>query len=427
MSNKMKYKPIEKDYLDRCYNLAVLGGTFDPIHSGHIAIAEAVYEQLKPQRILFMPCAQPPHKNTQRVTHAKHRFHMAALGACGHPAFDVSQLELNRPGLSFTIDTARALRALCPANAEISFIIGADAFDDILSWKDSEELLKTCKFIVAPRPGHNNAQKKIDELTKSHGGNFHYLEGPLLDISSTQIRQRFKKGQSVHGLVPKWVEDYAHWHGLYRDDTSADKPIIEPKELKKINELRFQEAKEKLRVRLSPKRFKHTMGVVEEAERLAAHYGINIDKARWAALLHDCAKEYSSHKKHTLAKLWRIDLDEILIADIDIAHGLIGAESARRDFLVDDEEILQAIRYHTTGHKTMTLLDKIIMLADYTEPYRENWGPISEMRQLSLTDLHKALVLGTNATIKETKSEKRPVHPWSLDALKKLKKKYRKG
>jgi len=423
----MKYKPIEKDYLDRCYSLAVLGGTFDPIHSGHIAIAEAVYNELKPQRILFMPCAQPPHKHSQRVTHAKHRLHMAALAACEHPAFDVSPLELNRPGLSFTIDTARALKALCPAGAEISFIIGADAFLDILSWKDAEELIKTCRFIVTPRPGYDGAQEKMDALTKSHGGNFHWLEGPLLDISSTNIRERFQKGQSVHGLVPKWVEDYAHWHGLYRADTSAAKPIIEPGEFKKLQELRFEEAADKLRIRLSPKRFKHTMGVVVESERLAIHYGASVEKARWAALLHDCAKEYSSHKKHTLAKLWRIDLDEILIADIDIAHGLIGAESARRDFLVDDEEILQAIRYHTTGHKNMTLLDKIIMLADYTEPYRENWGPIAEMRELSLTDLHLALSLGTKATMKEAKSDKRPVHTWSLDALKKLKKKYKEA
>ncbi|MCL2360936.1 MAG: nicotinate-nucleotide adenylyltransferase [Defluviitaleaceae bacterium] len=410
----MKYKPIEKDYLDRCHSLAVLGGTFDPIHLGHVAIAEAVYEQFKPQRILFMPCGQPAHKYSQRVSSAKHRLHMAALAACEHPAFDVSGLEIGRPGLTFTIDTARALKAVCPAGAEISFIIGADAFLDILNWKDTKELIATCKFIIAPRPGYDSekAQAQIEELTKTHNGSFHWLEGPLLDISSTNIRERLKTGKSVQGLVPKWVEDYAHWHGLYRS-----------KDNKAPTGMSFDEAAENLRIRLSPKRFKHTMGVVEEAERLAAHYGVNIEKARMAALLHDCAKEYSSNKKHTLTKLWRIEVDEILAADIDIAHGLIGAESARRDFLIDDEEILQAIRYHTTGHKGMTLLDKIIMLADYTEPYRENWGPIQEMRRLSLTDINKALTLGTNYTIMETKKEKRPVHPWSLDALKQLKKK----
>jgi len=408
----MKLNHIDRDYLDRCYNLAVLGGTFDPIHLGHIAIALSVYEQYKPQRILFMPCAQPPHKHSKRVTNAKHRLHMAALASCEHPVFDVSQLEINRPGLSFTIDTARALKALCPTGAEISFIIGVDAFADILNWKDSKELLATCQFIVTPRPGYDNekAQSQIEEFIKTYNAKIKWLDGPLLDISSTNIRERLRTGMSVQGLLPKWVEDYALWHGLYRDEDAP--PLAE----------RFDEAVKTLQVRLSPKRFKHTMGVVEEALRLANCYDVNKEKARWAALLHDCAKEYSSYKKHTLSKLWRIELDEILVADIDIAHGLIGAESARRDFLVDDDEILQAIRYHTTGHKAMTMLDKIIMLADYIEPYRDDWGPIKEMRELASTDINKALILGTNCTIKETKNNRRQVHPWSIDALKQLKK-----
>ena len=184
----------------------------------------------------------------------------------------------------------------------------------------------------------------------------------------------------------------------------------------------FKDSVESLRVRLSPKRFNHTMGVVEEAGKLAAHYGVDVEKARWAALLHDCAKEYSSHKKHTLCKLWRIELDDILLENIDITHSLLGAESARRDYLIDDETILQAIRYHTTGHKNMTLLDKVIMLADYIEPGRDNWGPLEEMRRLAQTNINKALILGVKATIKEEKSEGNPIHPWSIDALKTLKK-----
>ncbi|MCL2527808.1 MAG: nicotinate-nucleotide adenylyltransferase [Defluviitaleaceae bacterium] len=416
----MKYKREERDYLDRCHSLAVYGGTFDPIHMGHLAVAEAVYQQLKPQRVLFMPCGQPAHKyGKHRVSHAKHRYHMTALAVCEHPAFDISQLELNRPGLSYTIDTARALQAHCPPGAEISFIIGADALGDILSWKDADILLKQCRFIAVPRPGYESTEaiNKIETLKESYGAIITWLEAPVLDISSTEVRERFKKGQPVHGFVPKWVEDYALCHGLYRTEDPYKKSTLASC---------FEEAKESLRIRLSPKRFTHTMGVVKEAERLAVHYKADTEKARWAALLHDCAKEYSSHKKHTLCKLWRIELDEALTANIDIAHGLIGAESARRDFLIDDEEILQAIRYHTTGHKGMTILDKIIMLADYIEPNRENWGPIQEMRGLALTNINQALILGTKATIAEEKSTRKPVHPWSYDAMKVLKKGLRK-
>jgi len=413
---KPKLKKEERDYLDRCKSIAVLGGTFDPIHNGHLAIAQAVHEEIKPQRVLFVPCGQPGHKQSQRVSHAKHRYHMTALAMCEHPAFDITQIELNRPGISYTIDTARALAAHCPEGAEISFIIGTDALEGILKWKDADELLKTCSFIVVPRPGHDSDKAKllIDSLAQSHGTTFKWVDAPQLDISSTEVRRRFDIGQPVDGLIPKWVEDYALCHGLYRTPFNIWAPAV--------REARFEEAKDKLRVRLSTSRFTHTIGVIEEAERLATHYEVNVEKARWAALLHDAAKEYSSHKKRALCKLWRIELDEVLAVNIDLTHGLLGAESARRDFMIDDEAILQAIRYHTTGHKNMTLLDKIIMLADYTEPYRANWGPIKEMRELSLTNINQALILGTKATIQEAKDNKEPIHEWSYHALKQLKK-----
>jgi len=400
----MKQAYEKQDYLDRCQSIAVLGGTFDPIHIGHLAIAGAAYKQLKPQMVLFMPCGEPSHKSNRQITNAKERYFMTALAICEYPPFDISRLELDRPGPSYTIDTARTLKAICPPEAVIYFIIGADALEEILSWKDAEELLRLCRFAAVPRPGYDKEKglAYIDYLTKTYNAHIHWLEAPTLDISSTDIRERFKTGQTVCGLVPKAVEDYARQQGLYTMESN--------------------EAKDKLRARLSPKRFIHTMGVVEEVERLAAYYPIDLEKARWAALLHDCAKEYSADKKRVLCKLWGIQLDEILKANIDIAHSLIGAESARRDFNINDPEILQAIRYHTTGHKGMTPLDKVIMLADYTEPYRENWGPLQEMRRLSHTDINQALILGTSYTIKEEEKAGRPIHPWSIDALKELKK-----
>ena len=408
--SKMKFKRTERDYLDRCHSLAVLGGTFDPIHIGHLAIAEAVFEQLKPQRVLFMPCGQPPHKTDRQITHGDHRFQMTALATCDHPSFDISRLELDRPGPSYTIDTARVLQHICPAKAEIYFIIGADAMEEILSWRDSEELLRTCQFVVVPRPGYDKTQglARTNSLTQTHGARLHWLEGPMLDISSTDIRKRLKSGQSVRGLVPRAAEDYAISHEIYTDT--------------RCETTRFNQVCDMLRIRLSPKRFTHTMGVVEETERLAIHYNQNVEKARWAALLHDCTKEYSSDKKRALCKLWSVQLDEVFEANIDIAHSLLSAESARRDFYINDPEILQAIRYHTTGHKGMTMLDKIIMLADYTEPYREDWGPIPEMRRLALTNINQALILGTKGTIKEEEESGNIIHPWSRDALKELKK-----
>ena len=404
----MKTQPPERDYLDKCHNLVVLGGTFDPIHIGHLAIAEAVNHKFKPQRILFMPCGQPPHKLGRHITPGEHRYHMTALAIAEHPYFDISRMEIDRPGQSFTITTAKALMAVCPPGAEISFIIGADALNDILLWRDVEELLQICKFIVVPRPGYDIADghARIDFLTSGYNGRFEWLDAPMLNISSTDIRERLANSQPVQGLIPKPVADYARRHALY-NTAQGSVPC-------------FNQAIVKLKQRLSPKRFVHTMGVVEEAERLAAHYARDISKARWAALLHDCTKEYSADKKRMLCHIWDIPLDETLIAQIDITHSLLSAESARRNFYVDDAEILQAIRYHTTGYKGMTMLDKIIMLADYTEPYRDDWGPIPEMRRLSLTNINEALIMGIQCTIKEETEAGHAVHPWSIDALSEL-------
>jgi len=395
----------ERDFLDRCQSLVILGGTFDPIHIGHIAIAKAVSQQLKPQRILFLPCGKPAHKLDRHITDQTHRYNMTVLATCEEPTFDISRLELERPGTSYTIDTLRDIKAICPKGAEISFVIGADAASEMILWKSIDEVLSICQFIVIPRPGCDDAKAQIDFMTKTYGGRFVWLDMPMINISSTDIRERFAMGRTVEGLVPKHVESYVRLHNIYQTGPAN-----------------FENALQKLRIQLSPKRFAHTIGVVDVAEKLAAYYNQDIQKARWAALLHDCTKEYSADKKRALCKIWGVQLDEIFEANIDITHSLLSAESARRDFYINDPEILQAIRYHTTGHKHMAMLDKIIMLADYIEPNRENWGPIDEMRRLQFININQALILGTKYTIKEEEEAKNPIHTWSYDALRELKK-----
>jgi len=428
----------DKDYLDHCHNIIVLGGTFDPIHMGHLAIAQAANLQFKPQRVLFVPSGQSAHKRDREITDAKHRYSMTTLAVCEEPSFDISRLEINRPGPSYTIDTARELHKTCPPGAKISFLIGDDALMDILSWRDAEELLRICAFVVVPRAGfnikaagHKSATEYSDFLVSTYGADIRRLDGPLMDISSTGIRARFKAGQAVRGLMPKHAEVYVWQNGLYVQQHKAQvggcpsssqtvSMAPPPPATSKTNTFQFESAKEALRIRLSPKRYAHTMGVVTKAEELAIHYSQDITKARTAALLHDCAKEYSGDKKRALCHLWGIILDPVLDANIDLTHSLLGAESALRDFNVHDKDVYQAIRNHTTGRGNMNMLDKIIMLADYIEPYRGNWGPIKEMRSLALTDINHALILGTEYTIRRAEQAGRPIHRWSYDMLKEL-------
>jgi nicotinate-nucleotide adenylyltransferase len=394
--------PTNHDYLERCDKLAVMGGTFDPIHNGHIAVAEAVLHEFKPRRVLFIPGGQPPHKNTS-LTDGEHRYQMTLRAVCENPAFDASRLEINRPGKSYTVETISALREICPPQSEIFFIIGADAFMEVLSWHGAERLLKMCQLIAVHRPGYEIDKSHVENLRKNYGATIHVFEGPLLEISGTALREKFQKNLPVGALTPRAVEDYARKNSLYQTSPPS-----------------FEEAKAILESRLSPRRFKHTLGTIIEAEKLAAHYGADVDKARWAALLHDCAKEFSSDKKRVLSEVWGIPLDDIMRSHIDIIHSDLGAESARRDFLITDPEILQAIARHTFGARGMTLLDKIIILADYIEPFREDYPPLAEMRRVAYEDINKALIIGLKDTHTDLKTRGNTVHPNGKDALNEL-------
>ncbi|MCL2372444.1 MAG: nicotinate-nucleotide adenylyltransferase [Defluviitaleaceae bacterium] len=394
------------DYLERCESLAVLGGTFDPVHIGHLALAEEVLQQFRPQRLLFIPSANPPHKQGRPKTHSEHRFKMVLAATCENPAFDCSRLELERPGESYTIDTIKQLRKICPAGAKIYFITGADAMLDILSWKNAEELLTLCSFITVRRPGaaSQKLETHVAALRENFKAEIYLMDMPLYSISGTEIREKLARGESVRGMMPIAAETYARQHGLYQ----TVQPDLGPEH--------FEWAKARLKQQLSPRRFKHTLGTCQEAEALARHYGGDVLKARWAALLHDATKEYSAEKKLTLCRKWGITLDPVLEANIDITHCMLSEESARRDFFVEDSEILQAIRYHTTGWRELSLLDRIIMLADYIEPHREDYPGLEQMRELAYKDMDAALVVGIKATIEEEDL----IHPWSYDALRLL-------
>jgi len=399
------------DFLERCDRLAVMGGTFDPIHRGHLAVAEAVYEKFKPRRLLFMPAGSPPHKPDKPITNAEHRYKMVLHAICETQGFEVSRLEIDREGQSYTIETIEKLKKICPPGAQIFFIIGADSLLEILKWKDAKKLLKSCEFILAPRPGYNEMlENQISMLRKEYGAVINELNEPLLEISGTNIRKRFNESKSVKNFIPKSVEEYARKHKLYEVPKNN------------LSEENFEAAKDKLRSILSPRRFMHTMGTVTESIRLAKIHGANVKKAKWAALLHDCAKEFGVEKKKILCKKWNIELDDILKRHIDLTHGLLGAESAKRHFNVHDEEILQAIRYHSMGNKGMTMLDKIILLADYTESTRIDYPPLKEMRRLSSININKAIIVGTKFTNNEIKTRGDSIHPGSRDMLKELKK-----
>lgn len=185
-----------------------MGGTFDPIHLGHLVTAEQARVDLGLDEVLFIPAGQPWQKDG--TTPAEHRYVMTVLATAANPAFRVSRAEIDRPGPTYTVETLRRLRARLP-DAHLCFITGADAIRSILTWKDAEECLQLADFVAASRPGHDLGALEAEGFTDQ----VRVLDVPALAISSTDIRERFKADRSVSYLIPAEVEQYARKHGLY--------------------------------------------------------------------------------------------------------------------------------------------------------------------------------------------------------------------
>ncbi|MCE5284301.1 MAG: nicotinate-nucleotide adenylyltransferase [Pelosinus sp.] len=196
--------------------VGIMGGTFDPIHIGHLVIAEAVRIEYLLDKIIFIPAANPPHKQNSCVTDAMARYAMTVLATYSNPYFFVSDIELRRAGPSYSIDTVKALIELYGKQTEFYFITGADTIQEIPTWKDIDDLLNLCNFVATARPGCINS---IDNIVSYFGEKgrrrIHRLVTPELEISSTDIRQRIKLGKSIKYIVPESVENYLYKEKLY--------------------------------------------------------------------------------------------------------------------------------------------------------------------------------------------------------------------
>ena len=197
--------------------IGLMGGTFDPIHTGHLLTAEAVREQFGLQRVIFIPAAQPPHKQGRKVAPAYDRLVMTEIAVAGNPCFGVSRIELQRSGPSYSVDTLRELQQAHGQEAEFYFITGADAINELSTWHEAQHLLEICHFIAATRQGCVLDLKRLrqefgESLVSSH---IHELPTPELEISSTDIRKRVQEGRSIKYLVTAAVEAYIYKEGLY--------------------------------------------------------------------------------------------------------------------------------------------------------------------------------------------------------------------
>ena len=191
--------------------MGILGGTFDPIHLGHLILAKQLAEKLKLDKVLFIPSASPPHKDLSEVSDAKIRFEMTKLAVEDNHLFSVSDIELKREGRSYTVITIQELKKLYP-DSEPYLLGGSDILDEINTWKEPEKIFELIKVVIGVRPGFNKIDKDNEFLKKS-------IVYPIngLEISSSQIREKVKKGESIRYLVPLKVEEFIRAKGLYKN------------------------------------------------------------------------------------------------------------------------------------------------------------------------------------------------------------------
>jgi len=192
--------------------IGLYGGTFDPIHIAHLFVAEKAREEMLLDRVIFMPSANPPHKLKRIITPTEHRFEMVQLAVADNPAFQVSRLEIDRGGKSFTVDTLQQLSENYHLTKDDLFmIVGADSLLDLKNWRLPEKIIQLCTLVVAGRP--NYFHSNIPDFIK----NIVYLQTPMLEISSSRLREWARAGKSIKYLVPAKVEEYIKQHHLYAD------------------------------------------------------------------------------------------------------------------------------------------------------------------------------------------------------------------
>ncbi len=201
--------------------IGIMGGTFNPVHHGHLVTAQEALDQFGLDEVIFIPTGDPPHKIEDLLAHAEDRYLMTVIATSSNSSFFVYRIEIDRKGKSYTIDTVKELRRLFGSGSELYFITGADAILEILTWKNTREIVTLAKFIAATRPGYDLS--KIKELKTTLFDDedevdqrIFIMEIPALAISSTDIRQRIKIGRPVNYLVPEGVNNYILKHGLYK-------------------------------------------------------------------------------------------------------------------------------------------------------------------------------------------------------------------
>lgn len=384
--------------------IGIYGGTFNPPHIGHIQAAKQAVKALGLSKLLIIPAYAPPHKAvlpTNSPT-AQQRLEMLRIAVADCPEIEVSDMELRREGVSYTVETVLALKRQYP-EGELVLLMGTDMFLTFESWMRWEEILQNASLGVFYRgdKGEKPAIARKKEELEALGAKVTLVQNDVIAISSTQMR-RLLAFRCAGELLPAGVLDYIRENRLY--DTRTPWKNLPMEELEPI-----------VVSLLNPNRVKHVLGCRDTAVALAKRWGADETDAARAGILHDITKAIDGPLQLTLCDAYGKLLDDFSKRYPRTLHALTGSMVAQRIF-GENDAVVSAIEFHTTGRANMTLLEKIIYVADYMEPNRDFPG-VERLRELAFSDIDAALKLGLEMTLEHLNRQGAEVSPASAGAL----------
>ena len=383
--------------------IGIFGGTFNPPHLGHVRMAQYALTALGLEKLLVIPSCISPHKQMPADSASPlQRLDMLRLCFAQAENIEVSDLELQRGGSSYTYETIQQIKSLYP-DSELILFIGTDMFLSFLNWCKPEKILEYVSLGVFYRGAHGeiNAVAEQKALLEEQGAEVYLAENPVTAISSTDLRRMLTFRCADEFLEPA-VLTYIQENGLY--GTHRDLRGLSPEGL------------EQTVVRLlKANRVAHVLGCRDTAVELARVWGADECDAARAALLHDITKALDGPLQLTLCNAYGIILDNFSVQNPKTLHALTGSLVAERVF-GENAAVVSAIRSHTTGKADMNMLEKLIYVADYMEPNRDFPG-VEELRHLAYTDIDMALKRGLEMTIHMLREQGREISRESLEAL----------
>ena len=383
--------------------IGIYGGTFNPLHTGHLEAARQAVTALNLDKLLLIPDRIAPHKEIpDNSPTPEQRLEMLRIAVAGDDKIEVSDIELKREGKSYTCQTVLQLREEIPG-ARLVVLMGTDMFLSFLEWKDPQVILANAAIGVFYRgeKGEKEAVLAQKQKLEAMGAEVLLVDNEITNISSTQMR-RLLAFRCAAPFLPEGVGAYIDAHGLY--DTGADWKNLPMEELEQVV----------IRL-LNPNRVAHVLGCRHTAAQMAERWGVDVTDAARAGLLHDITKALDGPLQLTLCGEYGTILSEFGQRHPKTLHALTGSLVAERIF-GENEAVVSAICHHTTGKANMTTLEKIIYVADYMEPCRDFPG-VDRLRELAFSDLDAALKMGLEMTLENLISRKLEISPESREAL----------